>query len=253
MTARVAQLWRHPIKSHGREALESVRLEAGRTLPGDRVWAVAHAAAKVDFSAPAWAPCANFSRGSKAPGLMAISIARGPATGALTLSHPERPDLTFNPDDPVDEARFIDWVTPICPPDRALPARLLKAPDRGMTDTDYPSVSLNSLASHAAVEDRLGRPLSPQRWRGNVVFDGLTAGAEHDWIGKRLRLGGAEIAVREPIERCAATTASTRTGTRDADTLGTLRAIWGHQNFGVYAEVVAAGEVRIGDTIEVIG
>ena len=70
MTPRVTGLWRHPIKSHGREALTSVRLEAGATMPWDRTWAVAHDASDVDGSA--WAHCRNFTIGSKAPGLMAI-------------------------------------------------------------------------------------------------------------------------------------------------------------------------------------
>lgn len=42
MTATVTEIWRHPIKSHGREPLESVTLEAGKALPLDRLWAVAH-------------------------------------------------------------------------------------------------------------------------------------------------------------------------------------------------------------------
>jgi uncharacterized protein YcbX len=40
MTARLAQIWRHPIKGHGRETLERVTLSAGSTLPFDRAWAV---------------------------------------------------------------------------------------------------------------------------------------------------------------------------------------------------------------------
>ncbi|MDH3262828.1 MAG: MOSC domain-containing protein [Paracoccaceae bacterium] len=253
MTARVAQIWRHPIKSHGREAMGEVMLEAGRTLPGDRAWAVAHEAARLDFTAPAWAPCANFSRGSKAPGLMAINARFDEAAGRLTLTHPDREALSFDPDDPADEARFIAWVTPLCPADRALPARLYKVAGRGMTDTDFPSISLNSLASHEKVAARIGRPLSPQRWRGNVLFEGLPAWEEFTWVGRRLSLGAAEIEVRERIERCLATAASTRTGIRDADTLGALEQGWGHRDFGVYAVVTRGGTVRPGDRIEIVG
>ena len=71
MTAVLAQIHRHPIKSHGRESLAAVALGAGAGLPWDRHWAVAHDASRADGSA--WAPCANFSRGSKAPSLMAIN------------------------------------------------------------------------------------------------------------------------------------------------------------------------------------
>ena len=51
MTDTVTEIWRHPVKSHGREALETVTLTAGQTMPGDRVWAVAHEASTADGSA----------------------------------------------------------------------------------------------------------------------------------------------------------------------------------------------------------
>ena len=250
MIGKVAQIWRHPIKSHGREALDEVWLEAGRTMPGDRVWAVAHDAAKLDRAAPAWAACVNFSRGAKAPALMAINAVYDAEDGRVTLSHPRRPTLSFDPDDPADAARFLAWVAPLSPADRAAPAELYRVDGRGMTDTDYPSISLLNLASHRAVEGRVGRPLSPQRWRGNFVLDGLPPWEEFEWPGRRLRLGEAEIEVRERITRCLATAASTRTGERDADTLGALEAGFGHRDFGVYAVVVQSGAVRIGDAVE---
>ncbi len=42
MTGQVTQIWRHPIKSHGRETLQEVTVIPGQTMPGDRVWAVDH-------------------------------------------------------------------------------------------------------------------------------------------------------------------------------------------------------------------
>ena len=75
MIHSVTDIWRHPLKSHGREALDSVTMIAGQTMPGDRVWAVAHDASKADGSQ--WAPCANFTRGAKAPQLMAPLMVRG--------------------------------------------------------------------------------------------------------------------------------------------------------------------------------
>ena len=58
MSGTVSGLWRHPIKSHGREALSQVTVIPGQTMPGDRVWAVAHEAAKTDGSN--WAPLFQF-------------------------------------------------------------------------------------------------------------------------------------------------------------------------------------------------
>ncbi|MFO1175305.1 MAG: MOSC domain-containing protein [Paracoccaceae bacterium] len=250
MTAGVASIQRHPLKSHGRESLASVRLAAGEGLPWDRRWAVAHEAAKIDEGQ--WAPCQNFARGAKAPQLMAIEARLDEAAARLTLRHPDRPDLSFCPDDPEDQNRFLHWVLPISPADRALPTRIYSVPVRGMTDTDYPSVSLISLGSNRALSDHMGQELSPKRWRANFWIDGLAPFSEQELIGHHVRLGGAVLEIVEPIIRCLATTANPDTGRRDADTLGALKSGYGHQNFGLYARVIESGPVGVGDGFAVL-
>mgnify|MGYP000563160463 CR=1 FL=1 len=245
---QISGLFRYPLKSHGRETLSSMLLRAGMTLPWDRVWAVAHDASTADGSE--WAACRNFSIGSKAPSLMAIEASLDEETETLTLTHPDRPDLTFNPNN--ETAKLIDWVLPLVPTNRALPNRILRLPnDRGFTDSDFPSVTLCNLASHRAVEEQLGTQISPKRWRGNIWFDGDQAWEEWDWVGKELRIGNAVLRVRERTERCMATTANPDTGLRDADTLGALMH-WGHRDFSVRAEVITSGQVAIGDALEII-
>lgn len=245
MTAQLAGIWRHPIKGHGAEPLAAVTLQAGRTMPWDRTWAVAHAAARTDGTD--WAPCANFSRGAKAPRLMAIMARLDEDTGTVTLTHPERPDLTFCPDR--DAAAFLDWVAPLMPADRAASARIVRVPGRGMTDSTFPSISILGLASLKALSDAVGKELSPLRFRGNFWIDGLAPFEEFDWIGRRLRLGEAVVQVRERIGRCKATMANPDSGVIDADTLGALKQHWGHSDLGVYAEVVQPGRVAIGDAL----
>jgi len=244
MTGAVTALWRHPIKSHGREALERVTLNAGETMPGDRVWAVAHDASEADNSA--WSPCQGFTIGAKAPKLMAIDARYDLDSGKVTLTHPDLPDLTVDPDR--EPERLVEWTKPLQPENRAASARVVRVPGRGMTDTDYPSVSVGNLASHRAVEQKLGRDLSPKRWRLNIWLDGLAPWEEFDWVGQEIAVGPVRLKIREPIVRCMSTTADPATGVRDADTLGTLKT-WGHQNFGVYAEVVSGGEIALGDAL----
>lgn len=132
-----------------------------------------------------------------------------------------------------------------------MPTGIATVPECGMTDTNYPSVSLMSVASHTAVSDAMGIPLAQERWRGNIWLDGLTPWAEWDWIGREITIGTAILRVREPIKRCKHTTANPITGQRDADTLAALRDNWNHQDFGIYAEVVQGGKVCLGDTAEV--
>ncbi len=246
--SQVRALWRHPIKGHGREALDQVTLSKGQTMPWDRRWAVAHELAQADNTD--WAPCANFSRGSKVPALMAINAISDEAADTVTLSHPDLPDLTFNPDH--DPQAFLDWVRPIMPANRAQSARIIRVDGRGMTDTDFPSISLINLASNADLAATMGEDVSPLRWRCNIHFDGFAPWEEFNWIGKSLRIGKVEFAVREPIVRCLATTANPATGLRDLDTLKALNDKMDHQNFGIYAEVTRGGALRVGDVIEVL-
>jgi len=239
----LTRITRHPIKGHGREDLASVSLLPGACLPWDRHWAVAHEAAKLE---PGWNKCANFARGAKAPQLMAVTAHLDEAQAEVTLSHPDRGSLRIRPDDPQDLPRFLDWVAPLNPPDRAAPAQIVTA-GRGMTDSPFPSVAILSETSQEALSRHMGTALAHDRWRGNLWIDGAEPFAEFDWIGRHIRIGGAVLRIEERITRCLATTVNPLTGLRDADTLGALAAAYGHQDFGVYAVVVEGGTLHLGD------
>lgn len=240
---RLTRITRHPIKGHGREDLASVSLSPGACLPWDRHWAVAHDAAHL---VEGWSPCTNFARGAKAPGLMAITSTLSEATGEVVLSHPVRGEITFRPDEDADLPRFLDWVMPLNPPDRALPTRIVSV-GRGLTDSDFPSVSVLSDATLRALSQQMGIPLSPHRFRGNLWIDGAEPFAEFDWIGRSIRIGAAVLQIKERITRCLATTVDPNSGLRDADTLGGLQRGYGHQDFGVYAVVTKGGRISTDD------
>ncbi|MBO9478763.1 MOSC domain-containing protein [Shimia sp. R11_0] len=244
----VAALWRHPIKAHGRESVGQISLEEGQTFPWDRRYAVAHEAAKTDGGE--WASCRNFSRAAGAPSLMAITAKVDEASGKITLQHPDLWELTFDPETQGD--KLIDWVRPIMPKERAASTKLVPAGDVGMTDSNFPSIAIHTTASHKAVEQHLGESLSTERWRGNIWLTGFEAFEEFNWLGKTLRIGTAEIEVREQITRCLATTSNPATGIRDADTLGALQALNDHRDFGVYGVVTKSGTISVGDTAEVL-
>lgn len=248
MLARIAHICRHPIKSVGYEELPEVALAPGHPLPGDRAWAVAHTAAAL---APgAWAPKMHFLRGVAGPELMAIRAITDPATGRLTLTHPRAGTLEVDPE--ADAPRLLAWLAPLWPEGRPPPARLVRAPATGLADNPDPFVSLLSCVSLRVLEQRMGRPLSIHRFRGNLWLDGLAPWEEFDLIGCRLRVGGAVLEIRERIGRCKATTANPETGRFDADTLGALEAGYGHTDFGIFAVVVEPGTLRNGDPVEVL-
>ena len=240
----VARIFRHPIKALGVEAVDAVSLTAGSTLPFDRVWAVAHEAAQ---PAEAWRNCNNFIRGAKSASLMAITATMDEQAGRITLRHPDRPEITLDPT--TEGAALVDWVRPLCNPDRAAPSHVVRIDGRGMTDSEFPSVAILSHASLRALEERAGRPLDPRRFRGNIWADGCAPWEEFGWVGRRLSIGEAEFEVRQPITRCVATHVDPSTGQPDTDILGLLEANWDHRDFGVYAVVTRGGRVSRGDEI----
>ncbi len=247
MTGTLAQIWRHPIKAHGTEPLERTLVEAGRTLPWDRAWAVTHEASKAQDGT--WARCANFSRGAKAPKLMAIGAGFDEDSGTLTLSHPATSPLAFQPDDETGVSAFLDWIQPLMPVDRASSTGIIRATAQGMTDTDYPSISLGNLATLRTLSQRMGTDLDPRRFRMNFWADGLGPWEEFEWVGKKINIGDVTFRVEDQITRCASTMANPDTGIRDADPPAALLANWGHEDLGVALVAESSGQVGLGDEV----
>ena len=246
---RLAQIVRHPIKSVGFEELASASLTKGRALPFDREWAVIHEAAKFAELA-SWQPKMNFLRGVAGPELMAIRATLDEAQETITLTHPRAGTIKLSPEH--DSQQLIDWLRPLWPSDRPAPSSVGRVPGQAMSDTPSPFVALLNHSSNRALGQHLGQSLSIHRWRGNLWLEGLAPWEEFDLVGKRLRVGDAELEVQERITRCKATTVNPETGRPDADTLGALEQHYGHQDFGIYAMVAKSGKIAQGDEVTIL-
>ncbi len=240
--AQVAQLWRYPIKGIGREAMEHCDLSEGQPMPSDRAWALRHAGAEAKDG---WLKRRNFCVVASGPALAPLMAeTRG---DRLRLTHPERAPLDLDPAQ--DGAVLIDWLGDLWPQSRPLPDRLVKSPDIGMADNGLAQVSILNLASLRALSQKLGQEISINRFRGNIILDGLAPWEEFDWIGQQITIGNIRFDVTERVERCRATEANTQTGQRDANTLSALSSGWGHRDFGVYATICNDGHIAVGDEV----
>lgn len=246
MTAAVTGIFRYPIKSVGSESVDAVTFVEGQTMPWDRTWAIAHEHAQTDGTE--WARCLNFLRVASSPALAAVRAALDTESEKLTLTHPQRPELTIAPDQEADA--LLSWLQPIVKEGRALPKRVVRVPGRGMTDTRIPSISIANLASHRAVSQRVGHDLSLLRWRSNIWLDGLAPWEELEWPGKTILIGEALFEIVEPIARCLNVQASPETGRRDLNVLGALES-WDHQDFSMAALVKQGGRVAVGDSVAI--
>jgi uncharacterized protein YcbX len=119
--------------------------------------------------------------------------------------------------------------------------------------------TLVSTGSLEALRDAAGEdgPVDGRRFRMTIGIEGVEPHGEDGWIGSQVRVGGATVAVREHVGRCAVTTLDPDRGIRDLDTLGTIAAYRGDVQtreplpFGVWCEVVEPGRVAVGDPVEV--
>ena len=113
--------------------------------------------------------------------------------------------------------------------------------------------SLRAIAKAAGVTD----PVDPRRFRMLFGIAGVEAHAEDTWIGSRVHIGSAVVVPGGNIGRCAVTTLDPRTGVSNLDTLAALAKYRAEEMtseplaFGVWARVVQAGIVRVGDAVHV--
>lgn len=242
MTARLAHIWRHPLKGLGSEALETVDLDPEQAVVGDRLWALLNASAE---DSDAWQPRRNFLQVASGPRLAAIS-AETTARG-IRLTHPDRPPLDFDPEQ--EGGALAEWIGDLWPSDRPGPARLVKAPVQGMTDVDFPSVSVGNLASLRALSQKAGTEVDMRRFRINLWLDGLAPWEEKNLLDREITLGSARLTPVEPIQRCRAPDANPASGARDIAMLRLLEDGWDTRDFGVYFKVDKAGTARIGDRL----
>jgi uncharacterized protein YcbX len=98
----------------------------------------------------------------------------------------------------------------------------------------------------------LGAAVDPVRFRANVYVMGWPAWHEFDLLGREIGMGGARLRVVKRIVRCAATEVDPQLGIRDLPIPATLQRAFKHGDCGVYAEVIAGGEIALGDEARAI-
>lgn len=137
------------------------------------------------------------------------------------------------------------------------PLTLVRTTASGGAFDEHP---VTLLADESVVELGQHAPqgmLDARRFRMLIGFSGVEAYAEDTWNGRPLRIGAAELRVRGPVPRCNATTRDPDSGVRDVKTLRLIEEHRGQTpndygeglNLGVYADVITAGKISVGDEL----
>ena len=250
MTGSIAALFRHPIKGFTPEKVTLASLEPGKPFPGDRLYALEDGPSGFDPAAPAWIPKQRFAVLAKIAEVAKARTRLDDATGLLHAEADGRAPFVGDLSAAPGRAAFAAWAGEVL--GEAAEGRLRLIDGEGHRFLDHPlgHVSIISLASVHDLEERLGRPLDPLRFRANLYVDGWPAWAENNWEGQTVRLGEVEAKVFKPIVRCAAPGVDPATAIRDLDVPAELFRLYGHLNCGVYVHVTRGGAVREGDAAE---
>jgi uncharacterized protein YcbX len=256
MAATVTAIYRYPVKGLSAERMDRVALIPGECLPHDRRFAIALGSTLFDPQRPEWLSKIHFIMLMRDEKLAQLQTRFDVDSGVLTIAEGGRVVLRERMTEAGGRRLVAEFFADFLGHAVNGPLRVVEAPGHAFADarpkpnamTDK-YVSLINRASIAALEAAMGVPVDPIRFRANVYFDGASAWSEHDWIGCEITLGAARLRVISPITRCAATQVNPVTAKRDLDIVAALGRAFGHINMGVYAEVVAGGEVALGDAL----
>ena len=131
------------------------------------------------------------------------------------------------------------------PENRAQSTAIHRVPGRGMTDSDFPSISLINLTSHHRdLAARMDQDLSPLRWRCNIHVDGLMPRGKSSTGSVKQPADRPVLSSRSGTDRRAAwPPPPTPTPACATPTYSARSTPWDHQDFGVYAKVTRGGRV----------
>lgn len=250
MDARIASLYRHPVKGFTPERLTAATLEAGACFPCDRLYAVEDGPSGFDPQAPDHVSKMKFTVLARIPAVAKARTAYDEATGMFAARAEGAPDFAGDLRTAAGRAELEAWLSDLLADDIRGPLKVIEGPGaHRFMDSRSGYVSIVNLASVRDLGQRIGRELDPLRFRANLYVEGWPAWAENDWTGRTLALGDATAEVLKPIVRCAATHVDPTTAERDADLVKALFDNYGHMFCGIYVNVTQGGAVGEGDGV----
>lgn len=225
--ARIAELWRYPVKGMRGEPLPQIEVDA-HGIAGDRHFAIRSS------GAPRGKPLLTGAERAamllyKASGADEDVIVTLPDGGCMRL----------------DDPALLRKMEALLPGGHALSLLTSSTPL-----TDVRPVALLGTGTVAQLERELGRPVDARRFRANILLDLREGFAEDSLAGQDIRLGTDVILhVTERDPRCRIVTLDPMTAAADPALMKHLdRRHEGRA--GVYATVVQTGWLRVGDAVQ---
>ncbi|MDO9561578.1 MAG: MOSC domain-containing protein [Bradyrhizobium sp.] len=252
LPAKIASLYRYPVKGLSPEPLPKVRLGVGQTLPADRRYAIENGPSGFDPAAPKWKVKAHFLMLMRDEWLAALHSRFDDATNVLTIRRNGAVAAQGNLETAEGRAAIERFFAESYAGSIKGPPRILSSAGYSFSDIASKVVSIINLASLQAIETIVGQPVHPLRFRANLYVEGWPAWHEFDLLHQTLAIGDVRLKVVKRITRCAAVNVDPETAARDLSIPQALTQRFGHNECGIYAEVIAGGTMAVGDAIAVV-
>jgi uncharacterized protein len=248
-SVQIASLYRYPVKGLSPEPLQRVALGAGQTLPADRRYAIENGPSGFDPAKPAWMSKAYFLMLQRDEWLAALQTHFDDASSLLTIRRDGSVLAEGNLETAEGRAAIERFFATNFAGAIKGPPKILSGNGHSFSDVARKVVSIINLGTLGSIENMIGLPVHPLRFRGNLYVSGWPAWHEFELLGQTLAIGDARLKVVQRIKRCAAVNVDPESAARDLNIPEALQRRLGHGDCGIYAEVIADGNIGIGDAI----
>jgi uncharacterized protein YcbX len=241
---QILSITRYPIKGFAGEALQNTLVRSLKTLPGDRQ----HALQYVDRIPPSpkgWRPKKYFLQSVQTNLCSEIHIEWN--SDIVHFNYRGNPFKI--PRTALANGSLPQWIASLAP---ELGEFTLETLETGFTDERDAYVSLVNRSTVSAIAEATGTSDHPERYRGNLLVDGVRPFDELNWVGQTLQIGTATFEVVEPIVRCKATECDWH-GSRTEGFLDRLDQQLDTDICGLFLRAVGDGEIKITDQLRVLG
>ena len=247
--AEIAGIYRYPVKGLSPESLPRVALVPGETLPGDRGYAIENGPSGFDSAEPKWMSKAYFLMLQRDEWLAGLHSRFDDASHTLTIRDQGREVARGDLETAAGRATIEQFLSTRFAGRLKGPPKILSGGGHSFSDVARKVVSIINLNTVQAIEHLVGQPVHPLRFRANLTVRGWPPWHEFELLSQTLAAGDARLKVVKRITRCAAINVDPDSATRDLDIMHLLQRRLGHGDCGVYAEVIAGGDVATGDQV----
>ncbi len=247
--AELLEMYRYPVKGLSPERLATVNIEAGQTLPSDRIWAIENGPGRFNPDTPKHLPKINFLMLMRDERLATLNTEYGDATTTLVIKRDGKQVARGQLSTQLGRQMVEQFIAAYMKDSLRGAPKIVCSRGHSFSDVAAKCVHIINLNSLRELERAVGKPVHPLRFRANLYIDGWPAWSEFDLIDKTFQIGDVKLRGLDRTVRCAATNVDPETGNRDFSIPAVLSRTWGHSDFGIYATVENGGELQEGQTI----